>query len=396
MVTNEQKGFMEGWFGKYVLPGVIFQSVLIGGGYATGREIVEFGARFGALGWWGIVAIFIGFSVISILTYELARTFKAYDYRNWVKQIIWKLWPLFDVLFIVMAVLVIAIVGSATGNIVKDILGWPYWVGVSLAIIVVGFLNFYGRKMIEGFKTIGTVLLYFGYVVFAGIVLSKNWGHVQQVFATGDTSYVGSVSLGAVFWVGILYVAYNLVCLPATFFTLDRQTERKHTFWAGIITGLLATVPFALTYLSMMGFYPSKEVLGAPVPWLVMLKESGGTGLIALFGIVIGWTLIETCTGLIHAITERIDVNLKEMGKTGLTAQQSVFISVGTLVAALILSKVGIIALVAKGYTFMAYGFLILFALPLLTIGIIRILNPGWHQELWEKSVSRKSEGVNL
>ena len=43
--------FFEGGFGRYVLPGVIMQSVLIGGGYATGREIVEYGARLGSLGW---------------------------------------------------------------------------------------------------------------------------------------------------------------------------------------------------------------------------------------------------------------------------------------------------------------------------------------------------------
>ena len=42
--------FFEGWFGRYVLPGIIMQSVLIGGGYATGREIVEYGAKFGAMG----------------------------------------------------------------------------------------------------------------------------------------------------------------------------------------------------------------------------------------------------------------------------------------------------------------------------------------------------------
>ena len=40
----EKKGFFEGGFGKYILPGVIVQSVMVGGGYATGREIIEYGA----------------------------------------------------------------------------------------------------------------------------------------------------------------------------------------------------------------------------------------------------------------------------------------------------------------------------------------------------------------
>ncbi len=375
MMSVENKGFMEGWFGKYMLPGIVFQSVLIGGGYATGREIVAFGAKFGALGWWSIFAIFFGFSLVSALTYEFARIYRVYDYKNWIKQLIGGFWPLFDILFMVMAILVIAIVASATGAIVRDFLGWPNWLGVLIVIAIVGMLNYYGRHMIEKFKTYGTGILYLGYIVFAGIVLTTKWGAIQEVFATGNTSYMDSVSIGAVLWAGILYVAYNLVCMPATMFTLDRQTERKHAIWAGIITGLLATIPFILTYLAVMGFYPDETVMGAEVPWLQMLKTSGGTWVTILFTLVVGWTLIETCTGLIHAITDRVDANLKELGKAGLSQQQNVYLSLGILIASLVLSKVGIIDLVAKGYTYMAYGFLVLFVLPLLTIGVVRIVN---------------------
>ncbi|MBK8290399.1 MAG: hypothetical protein IPK96_04985 [Flammeovirgaceae bacterium] len=52
---------------RVVLPGIILQSVLIGGGYATGREIVEYGAKFGASGWVCGLAIFFGFSLMAII-----------------------------------------------------------------------------------------------------------------------------------------------------------------------------------------------------------------------------------------------------------------------------------------------------------------------------------------
>lgn len=48
---EEKKGIFGGALGRMILPGIILQSVLIGGGYATGREIVEYGAKFGAMGW---------------------------------------------------------------------------------------------------------------------------------------------------------------------------------------------------------------------------------------------------------------------------------------------------------------------------------------------------------
>ena len=73
-------------FEQYILPGIIFQSVLIGGAYATGREIVEYGAKFGSLGIWSVAAIFAGFTIFVSLTYEFARLNRAYDYRTFVKS----------------------------------------------------------------------------------------------------------------------------------------------------------------------------------------------------------------------------------------------------------------------------------------------------------------------
>ena len=218
-----------GKFGKYIIPGIVFQSVLIGGGYATGREVVQYGARFGAMGYLGAIGIFVGFSIICILTFELARVFKAYNYRSFTKQILWKFWPIYEILYLAISILVLAIIASATGNALREIIGCSYWVGVILVIVVVGILTFYGRGAIERYKTVGTILLYIAYITFASVVLSQTWGHVTHVFAIGDTSYVGSVGMGTVLWIGLLYVGYNS-CVEATaLFTLDRQTKRKHT-----------------------------------------------------------------------------------------------------------------------------------------------------------------------
>lgn len=383
---------LEGPFGSLVLPALILQSVLIGGGYATGREIVEFGAKFGAAGWLAVVAIFIGFTIMAILTFELARVFKVYDYKSFISELIWKFWPLFDLLFLVMAVLVIAIMAAAAGEIVEQTIGVPYLVTITVIIILVGILTYFGARIIEEFKTIGTTLLYIGYIVFAFAVLIPLWGDVSATFAAWETSYVENASLGAVLQSGILYVGYNLVVFPAVFFTLHRQSTRKETVLAGVLAGLLMTIPFALTYLALMAFYPAENVMGAGVPWLPMLEAVGGGWLVLLYGIVVGWTLIETSVGLIHAVIDRIDKNIEDIQVTmfedveGLSRMQSGILGAGILVGALLLAQVGIIPLIAQGYTLMAYFFLALFAVPLLTIGVYRIFNPDWMEEFWQRA----------
>lgn len=385
-VERKKSKIFDGFFGRYFLPGIILQSVLIGGGYATGREIVQFGAKFGSMGWLGGIGIFIGFTVVSVLTFEFVRIFKTYNYKSLVEKMIGKGWILYDLIYILLAILIIAVMASATGEILQNTLGMPYWGGVIGVVIIVGILQFYGSWLIERFETYGTIALYIGYIIFGIIVIGATWGHAKEVFATGNTSFVSSASIPSVLWTGVVYVGYNLAVYPATLFTLKRQTTRKETIWSGIIAGILMTVPWFLTYFALMGFYPNEEVLGASVPWLVMMKDIAGPGVIILFGIVVGWTLIETSTGIVHGLLGRIDGVLEEKNKSKLTSKQNSAVTVTVLILATLLAKVGIIDLIAKGYTAMAYGMILVFLVPLLTVGVYKIVKYKEPEDKLEKS----------
>lgn len=382
---------VSGRFGSIVLPAIILQSVLIGGGYASGREVVAYGAKFGSAGLLAVLGIFIGFTGMSVAVFEFSRTFGTYDYKSYMQGIIWKGWPLFDLLFVVMATIVIAVMASAAGNIMEETVGIPYLVGIVAIILVVAVLTYFGASLIERFKTIGTAFLYVAYLLFGVLVLSQVWGDVASVFAAGNTGYVEDASAPAVIQSGILYVGYNLAIFPAVFFVLHRQKTRKESVVSGLLAGTMMTLPFLLTYLCLMGFYPQESVMGAEVPWLPMLRSTAGSAVIAFYGIVIGWTLVETAVGAIHAIIDRIDADLERIDAgrfeevDGLTRMQSGLLGGGVLVAATLLSRVGIIALVAQGYTIMAYFFIALFAVPTLTVGIWRIANPDWKREFWSR-----------
>lgn len=371
---EKKKGFFEGGFGKFVLPGIILQSVMIGGGYATGREIVEYGGKYGAYGWLSGLGTFLGFAVIAALSYELIRLTKAYDFKSFMKTIGGPLWIVFDVVYLLFMVVIIAVMASATGNIVEQTLGLNYWVGVVAITVVVAILNFYGSRLIERFETLGTVALYAGYIIFSVLVIGTFGDNISTVFANKDTSFMeGTVSAGSALWSGILYCGYNLVVLPATFFTIERQTRRVESVVSGIIGGVLATIPWFLTYFAIMCFYPNPDVLGATVPWLTMMQDTAGPVVIAIFGIVMGWTLIETSTGIIHAALERINTGMKEMNKPPMTGKQQAVLTIIVLVGSMVLSRVGIIDLIATVYNALSYVFLAIYVLPLFTVGIYKI-----------------------
>ena len=157
--------FYEGAYAKYILPGVLLQSVLIGGGYATGREIYSYGAKFGAMGWISGLTIGIGFALFAFLTFEICRIYKVYDYKNYIKQVIGPLWPMMDILTVLIAILLIAVMAAATGSIFEQV-GLPNILGSVVIVLICGLLNFKGSKVIEKFESIGTILLYSGYILF--------------------------------------------------------------------------------------------------------------------------------------------------------------------------------------------------------------------------------------
>lgn len=371
------------WFGRLVVPAIILQSVLIGGGYATGREVVEYGAKYGAAGWVAVGCIFLGFALVSVLTFEFARTLRAYDYKGFMKGLIGPFWPLFDLLFAVMATVVIAVMISAATSIAEQTLGLSQTLVTIAAAGCVGLLSFYGSRYIERFKIAGTAALYIAYLLFAALVLSGDPGaSVASPAASGGT--VDEPSLLSVAGSGVLYVGYNLVVFPTVLFALHRQETRRDSVVGGLLAGLLMTVPFVITFLCVLKFYPATEVLEAPVPWLVMLESTGGTAVVVVFGVVMAWTLIETSVGLIHAILERVDADLKAgeaapaestsaRSASGLSRLQRGALGIVALLVAVALSKIGIITLVAEGYSIMAYVFIGLYAIPLMTVGLKRL-----------------------
>ena len=388
---ENKKNFFDGAFGKLILPGIVLQSVLIGGGYATGREIVEYGAKFGAMGWLAGVGTFLGFAIIAALSFELIRLYKVYDYKSFIKEIGGPLWIVFDIVYFLFMIVIIAVMASATGSIVEQTLGLNYWVGVAAITIVVGVLNFFGARLIERFETYGTIALYIGYIIFAIIVISNNHQNMSQVFATGDTSFVPNTT--AILWSGVLYCAYNLVVVPSSFFTIKRQTKTSESIISGIIGGILMTIPWFLTYFAVMCFYPNEDVLAASVPWLSMMQGVAGPVVIGIFGIVMGWTLIETSTGIIHACIERVNNGLGELHKNEMTRPQQAILTLVILIGAMILSRIGIIDLIATVYNGLAYAFLIIYVVPLLTVGVYKIIKKHKEQNGKQYQYQVKREG---
>jgi len=360
------------WAGIYCLPGLMMLSVLIGGGFATGREIVEYGARYGRAGWLGGIGICLGFTLIGFFTFELARRNQTYDYRSFLRAIIGRAWVAFDICFIALAILIIAVMAAATGDILQQTLGVPASLGMAALVVLVGLINGLGYQAIERFKSFGTVVLFLSYSYFAVLVTSQNWSVLTTNLSLAATS-TDAVSGWRVLWSGLLYVGYNLAIFPAAMGCLRRQSKLKHSIGASLLFGVFTAIPWFLTYFSLLAFYPSENVFSASVPWLQMLGDQS-VWVIMIFGLVVGWTLIATAVGVVHALMERIDNQLVEYQRKPLSSRRKSLLAVALLLVSLAFSQMGVIALIAKGYKVMAYAMMLVYALPVLVVGCYRLI----------------------
>ena len=157
----------DNWFQRYVLPGFIFQSAVIGGAYGSGKELQEFFLGHGPVGGLlGMAVTMVVFSVVLMAAYEFARKFRLFDYRSFCKALLGRAWPLYEILYVLMMILVISVVGAAAGDILKDTFGLPAFVGTAAIMVLTALLVFYGTPAVERFLALWSFVLYGTYLSF--------------------------------------------------------------------------------------------------------------------------------------------------------------------------------------------------------------------------------------
>lgn len=349
----------------YLLPGAILQSVNIGGGYGTGRELVEFFTRFGmGNGFAGMLLATAAMSIVFAATLAVAQRYAAYDYRTFFKLLLGKGWFLFEILGVLLFVVVLAVIGAAAGRIIEEELGLPALFGGLFMLSAVVALNYFGRDWVTRVLAFWSLLLY---AVFIAYFLA-----VLQLDPLGEAIAVFTFDWSAD-WVvgGFQYAFYNVAGIPIILYAARAIETRRQAVSAGLIGGLVAMFPAMLFHLSFAGAYPG--ILEQELPVYAMFAELSlpllqGAYLIVLFG-----TFIETGAGNIQGFIERLDTWWRERRGSALGRGQHAAIATTALLLAGGLSSVGIVDLIASGYGTLAWGYLFVYLLPLFTVGLWRL-----------------------
>jgi uncharacterized membrane protein YkvI len=360
------------WFQRFLLPGFAFKAVVIGGGYATGRELAEFFLPSGPWGGLaGMVLAMLIWSAVCAVTFAFAHRFGTYEYRSFFAKLLGPFWIVFEVAYLLFVVLILSVFGAAAGAIGAATLGLPPIVGtLTLAAAIALFVTF-GNASVERLFKYVSFLLYGVYILF--VLLSVN--------SFGDR-IAGSFSLPAQSdgWAlgGLTYASYNIVGAVVILPVMRHLTSRRDAVIAGVVAGPLAMLPALLFFTCMIAFYPG--IASETLPSDFILQQLHFPLFHLLFQLMIFAALLESGTGSVHAINERVATVWRRRRGEELSHRARAGVAAVLLIGCIFVAdRVGLVALIGSGYRFLAYTLLAVYVVPLLTIGLFHLLrtSPG-------------------
>lgn len=328
-----------------------FVGMLIGAGFASGQEVMQY---FTAFGVWGIagsllaVAIFVFFGYILV---DLGNRYNAVSHHDVLSKIASPIMAkIFDVflLFVLFGIGVVMVAGA--GSNLNQQFGLPVWVGslaVCILVVVIGSMD--TDRVLTAIGAMAPFLILLIVVISVMTIFTTDWNFTQlhnEAIANVDTTLPN-------WWMSAInYGAVNLITAVPTAFLLggtekNSKTARKGGLLGGLVTGLLIVV------INVTLFAVASDVAGYDMPMLQMAEMvSPFVGLI--MSVLIFLEIWNTAMSVLYSFSTRF-VNPKEKKFNGLL--------ILVVIAAFVLSFGGFTNVIGTVYPLIGYGGMIILAI---------------------------------
>jgi uncharacterized membrane protein YkvI len=233
-------------------------------------------------------------------------------------------------------------------------------------MVCVTLIAAFGNEAVERMFKYVTYFLYSTYALF--VLLSfTHFGERIVVAFDADIATTGWASGG------LLYAGYNILGAVIILPVVRHMTGRRDAIIAGLLAGPMAMLPAILFFICMVAYYP--QVIDAELPSDYLLEKLNIPLFRMLFQIMIFAAILESATGGIHAINERVAHAYQEAkGRALSTTARLTGTWVVLLFAVVVATRFGLVELISSGYRWLAVAILTIYVLPLVTLGLWRIL----------------------
>lgn len=246
----------------------VYIGLVIGAGFASGREIITFFGSFGKDFVIGIGAMGIMLSAIGYLILKIIEENDIRDYSGFLRTVMGKkeafLTELVTGTF--LCVLFFAMV-AAGGSLIYEAFGISRWIG-SLALSVLSFITFvYGMEAVVKINGFLSPVMVIGTVV---VCLYYYFGQSKSVFLRFNSEKAPLMIIFSAF----VYVSYNIISAVSVFAEAEEIVKESRLSKFGAVLG--GTVLAAMGGLiGIVLIEEGNSVLNFDIPMLMVLKGRG-------------------------------------------------------------------------------------------------------------------------
>ncbi|MBL4952491.1 hypothetical protein JK635_09740 [Neobacillus sp. YIM B02564] len=244
----------------------VYIGTVVGAGFATGKEIVEFFSRFGFFGFISILMSGYLFIMIGSKLMRMAAQIEAKSYQEFNEHLFGK-WPSriinFSMLFMLLGVSAVMLAGA--GAVFEEQLGLPKNVGVFITIFLSYVVMLIGTKGLFAVNTfVVPIMISFSLILMFLSVRMPNF--IEQFLfiphaADGWKSVIAPFS----------YTALNLGLAQAVLVPVATEVKDDWTIkWGGILGGLGLTVILIASHFTLI-MLPNLELY--EIPMAIIMKN---------------------------------------------------------------------------------------------------------------------------
>jgi uncharacterized membrane protein YkvI len=363
-----------------------------GGGFASGRQLVDFYVNFG---WYSVFMPVVSAAIIALVLYcawSFAVKEKVYDYRTWSTAYyrpLGKLEPLFSLAIEVMYLIILFVatgVAFSTGStllvqLVPSLSYIPCTVGLAVFIFA---LTIWGAETVRKAATFMAILIIGGMLVIYSSNLVVNFSQFIAVLSTAPvpnpTASGAEGGFLPALWQAVKYAGLQCALIGAYTAVADAlhdQSDVKKTTTIGFIvnagmlvlasTGILAHYPLTGELLGTVEV-PTILRMATPITYITQHGGGGDVG-VALVSMIILLAVVSTGVGLIYGGARRISTWwMKRTGETS-SRKTDVLSSAIYVVLSWCAATFGLIRLISVGYTWVGILSTPLVVIPVLLMG---------------------------
>lgn len=250
-----------------------FIAFMIGSGFATGQEIMQFFTSYGIYSLGGIIISMVLFSYMgSVLMgfgYKHKDNANINAFQYYCGTIFGKFLEWFIPIFLFMVVVVMI---SGSGATMNQYFGTPQLIGTLVMAIIVLVTNYFGlSKIVDIIGYLGPITILFTLVISLVAIMKNPAGlsNVSQAMANVKDIPMATSSQNTWWLAGVLYVAYNVTgSIPFLTEMGKEANTRKEAVLGGVIGGIALMVSGLLLNVALLSYI--EDIAGLEIPNLYL------------------------------------------------------------------------------------------------------------------------------